>query len=202
MVFSFFKTISQEQAASLAVQALQKENGFERKAYPHTTVKELHKQYAVTFLNKVCYVPLEGKVYDKLTVFVSKRGRINDVERSVADNNHPARPSKKKPVFLPTAQEKETLAFIDQALKKNGDFGKEANLSTGVTGLQKNNSVVVKDRKSHWWVTAEPLSGIGYYYGFFVEKKTGKVNEPLTAHVELPKEKDIKEVKKYKEVKE
>ncbi len=77
----------------------------------------------------------------------------------------------------------EPRAFVDAALKKNGDLGVYGDLREGLDELEKVFHVRIDDRGSYYEVDLGPRSGAGHDFNFRVAKKTGEISEVAVGEV-------------------
>jgi len=77
----------------------------------------------------------------------------------------------------------EDFNFIDQALRKNGDFGVYGSVTEGLLALSKHFQIQLSDsNEGNWWLHITPFDGHGHFLGFSIDKATGSIGSPLAGH--------------------
>lgn len=83
----------------------------------------------------------------------------------------------------------ETYAFLDKAMRENGDFGVYGSVAGGLSDLMSFMEVELKYReeaggKAFWDVNATPKDGHGHFLGFAIDAKTGGIDGCMAGHLE------------------
>jgi hypothetical protein len=82
-------------------------------------------------------------------------------------------------------------AFIDQAMRKNGDFGVYGSVVGGLKDLMEFMEVELKYREEEaenacWAVSAVPRDGHGHFLHFDIDASTGAIDGCMAGHLEPP----------------
>jgi hypothetical protein len=170
--------------------------GFEPANYPHVTVrgdKQRSKIYWIYFSLRIWYVPAAGEVVTSFHVGVTPKGLEGHSSYSLDCNDYGALSEPRQPFshsfWKETDGARETLNFVDQAIRQHADFGVYGNLTAGIEALaQAGCTVGVRENEDGYSVHVNPIDGHGHFHHFQVFKD-GRVGESACGHMDpMPEE--------------
>jgi hypothetical protein len=89
----------------------------------------------------------------------------------------------------------ETFAFVDRAMRDNGDFGVYGSVVGGLKDLMEFMEVQLKyeesEGKAYWAVSATPLDGHGHFLHFQIDAESGDIDGCMAGHLEPEPEFDF-----------
>jgi hypothetical protein len=80
----------------------------------------------------------------------------------------------------------EEIRFIDEAMKKHGDFGVYGNVQAGFRDLAQSMKVDLKENTENWSVHAVPHDYHGHFLGFEIQKPSGMIAGCRAGHLAPP----------------
>ena len=170
--------------------------GFEPANYPHVVVrgdKQRADVYWIHFSCRIWYVPAGDEVVTSFNVGVTPKGLDGHSSYSLDCNDFGAPSEPRQPFehsfWKESNETREALNFVDQAIRRHGDFGVYGNLTAGIEALaQAGCTVGVKENEDGYSVNVLPIDGHGHFHHFQVFKN-GKVGESACGHMDpMPEE--------------
>ncbi|RLB53537.1 MAG: hypothetical protein DRJ42_11745 [Deltaproteobacteria bacterium] len=87
--------------------------------------------------------------------------------------------------------DRETFAFIDGAMRRNGDFGVYGSVVGGLVSLLDDMQVKLTFQDGGatgeapcWWVNATPRDGYGHFLNFQIDAESGAIDGAMAGHLE------------------
>jgi hypothetical protein len=77
--------------------------------------------------------------------------------------------------------------FLDQSLKKHGDFGVYGNLKKGFGDLVRYFEVRINEDEKDYFLSASPKDGHGHFFDMTINKASGEIRDVFSGH-EIPAE--------------
>jgi hypothetical protein len=77
----------------------------------------------------------------------------------------------------------EEFTFIDNALKKNGNFGAYGSVASGLDTLIENSEITIQNNEKEYFINISPINGYGHTTIFSIIKESGEITAPLTMHM-------------------
>ena len=88
------------------------------------------------------------------------------------------------------------VEFLEDAMRKNGDFGVYGSVQDGLRSLVTHMEVSMKEDDENWEVSAYPRDDHGHFLEFPINKVTGEIDDVAAGHLEPEPEDFVDELPK------
>lgn len=166
--------------------------GFHPDAYPYVEVfadRQRNDIHWVRFSTRLWFVPAGGEVIKSFDVGVTSRGLAGsssfslDVNEDQVDEVGPEDGARHF-FWQETDEARKALDFVDQAVRRHGDFGVYGDLTAGIRTLARDGCTVgIRENRQGYCVHVDPIDGHGHFHCFQVDED-GTVGQPACGHYE------------------
>ncbi len=143
--------------------------------------------YRVRFRRQVTFVPLGEARPRAISIDWGPRGLSGSTTTEVVsaeDDPPPPAVGPAQPQQPLLRSEPEALAFIDRAMREQGDFGVYGDVREGLNDLHPNLTVEIRERPDTYQVSISPEDGYGHFLSFSVDKASGELGAPMAGHLD------------------
>ncbi len=177
------ENLSETELIEIARNYLKEDSRFDPKRYQKTRVvpvEQNSRSWWVKFLPGITYVQPGETFYGAVDVLIED-GKVSQVNTGYIAHESVAEESLE---YRETETSRNAVAFVDDALKKNGDLGVYGDLSAGLEELSKDHEIVILSHDDHYVVRIVPDSRAGHEFHFKVSKSSGEIRDVMVGEID------------------